>query len=65
MVWEARAMVEKLFLSFLISITVGIAEGDGFAAAGMMRLSLPSFFIIDLITLLAGIFASGNSVEKG
>ncbi|MBN3543856.1 hypothetical protein [Fictibacillus barbaricus] len=58
-------MVQKPFLSFLISITVGLAEGDGFAAAGMIMLLLSSFLIIDLITLLAGIFASCNSVEKG
>lgn len=38
------------FLSFLISISVGIAEGDRFAAVGMMMLLLPSFFIIGLIT---------------
>lgn len=52
------------FLSFLISIPVGISEGDGFAAVGMMMLLLPSFFIIGLIPLLAGIFASNNKVEK-
>ena len=48
------------FLTFLISIQVGAAVGDGFAAVGMMMLLLPAFFVIGLITLLAGIFATSK-----
>ncbi|MED1863757.1 hypothetical protein P4V41_09870 [Fictibacillus nanhaiensis] len=48
------------FLTFLISVPIGIAVGDGFAAVGMMMILLPAFFIIGLITLLAGIFATSK-----
>lgn len=64
-VWGIFIMVGfNPFLTFLISIPVGLAVGDGFAAVGMMMLLLPAFFIIGLITLLAGIFDTSSSVEK-
>lgn len=44
------------FLGWVISILVGIAEGDGFAAVGMIMILFPIFFIIGLVILLVGIF---------
>ncbi|MBH0157372.1 hypothetical protein IHV10_13415 [Fictibacillus sp. 5RED26] len=62
-VWGSFIMVGiNPFLTFLISIPVGVAVGDGFAAVGMMMLLLPAFFVIGLITLLAGVFTT-NKVE--
>jgi hypothetical protein len=60
-VWGSFIMVGfNPFLTFLISIPVGAAVGDGFAAVGMMMLLLPAFFVIGLITLLAEIFATSK-----
>lgn len=60
-VWGSFIMVGfNPFLTFLISVPIGIAVGDGFAAVGMMMILLPAFFIIGLITLLAGIFATSK-----
>ncbi|WP_240793362.1 hypothetical protein [Psychrobacillus vulpis] len=44
------------FLGWIISILVGIIEGDGFAAVGMMMLLFPTFFIIGLVLLIVGFF---------
>ncbi|MFF2754124.1 hypothetical protein ACFVR1_10320 [Psychrobacillus sp. NPDC058041] len=43
------------FLGWIISIIVGIIEGDGFAAVGMMMLLFPLFFVIGLVLLIVGI----------
>jgi hypothetical protein len=65
MVWGLFIMLGfNPFLSFLISIPVGVAEGDGFAAVAMMMLLIPSFFIIGFITFLVGVFKSGDTAAN-
>ncbi|WP_260858038.1 hypothetical protein [Bacillus sp. FJAT-22090] len=44
------------FFGWIISITIGIIEGDGFAAVGMMMLLFPAFFIIGIVLLIVGFF---------
>ena len=57
MLWGLITMlIFTPFLGWIISILVGIAEGDGFAAVGMMMILFPAFFIIGLLLLLVGVF---------
>jgi hypothetical protein len=56
-VWGITFMVTVApFFSWLVGIWYGISVGDGFAAAGVMVILFPIFFLGGLIALLVGIF---------
>ncbi|MES5266770.1 hypothetical protein [Priestia megaterium] len=52
------------FFSWTVSILFGINQGDGFAAAGLMMLLFPIFFLIGIVTLLIGIFKKESTNES-
>ncbi|WP_404328679.1 hypothetical protein [Mesobacillus maritimus] len=56
-VWGITFMVAVApFFSWLVGIGYGVSVGDGFAAAGVMVILFPIFFLGGLIALLMGIF---------
>jgi len=60
-IWGLTMMlVIAPFLSWPISMLVGISQGDGFAGAAFMVIMLLCLCLFGLILLLTGIFRKNN-----
>lgn len=65
LVWGITTMlIIAPFFSWIASILFGINQRDGFAAAGLLMLLFPIFFLIGFFTLLIGIFKKESINES-